>query len=382
MLAPMPCLRRASPCELASSNSTHRRNQAVQLGRSRITRLRCTQPSRRAGLVVRALDAAMPFDFESRAAARIKSQQTLKVGIVGFGTFGQFLAKRMVQQSHQVIAVSRADYSKEGSEIGVKYFSCMDDFAEEHPDVVILASSILSTKKVLESLPLLRFKRNTLFVDVLSVKVFPKQLLLSQLPPEMDIICTHPMFGPDSGKEAWTGLNFQYELVRINGGAERQTRAQRFLKIFESEGCNMVEMTCEAHDQLAANTQFVTHTVGRLLGSMGMQSTSINTRGYESLLSLVDNTANDSFDLYYGLFMYNQNSTETLQQLEAAFDEIKEKLFTQLHQVVREQIFPPVPDQVLQLPANATPENSGSEATSPGASDGELASVGDSGTGA
>lgn len=115
--------------------------------------------------------------------------------------------------------------------MGVKYFSCMDDFAEEHPDVVILASSILSTKKVLDSLPLLRFKRSTLFVDVLSVKVFPKQLLLNHLPSEMDILCTHPMFGPDSGKNSWSGLNFQYEMVRINPGSERESRAQRFLKV-------------------------------------------------------------------------------------------------------------------------------------------------------
>lgn len=132
----------------------------------------------------------------------------------------------------QVIAVSRADYSEQAREIGVTYFSSNDDFAEEHPDVVILASSILSTKAVLESLPLLRFKRSTLFVDVLSVKVFPKQLFLSQLPPEMDIICTHPMFGPDSGKHVWTGLNFQFEMVRINAGAEREMRAQRFLEVW------------------------------------------------------------------------------------------------------------------------------------------------------
>ena len=32
----------------------------------------------------------------------------------------------------------------------------------------------------------------------------------------------------------------------------------------------------------------------------------INTKGFESLLDLVENTAHDSFDLYYGLFMYNQ----------------------------------------------------------------------------
>lgn len=32
----------------------------------------------------------------------------------------------------------------------------------------------------------------------------------------------------------------------------------------------------------------------------------IDTKGFQSLLALVDNTANDSFELYYGLFMYNQ----------------------------------------------------------------------------
>lgn len=127
----------------------------------------------------------------------------------------------------------------------------------------------------------------------------------------------------------------------------------------------MVEMSCEEHDQLAASTQFITHTVGRTLGAMqvrqglgggqtawvwltqsharllckscclqpaatprpptqppGMpsslcpprclpplpqlQATPIDTKGFQSLLSLVDLTANDSFELYYGLFMYNQ----------------------------------------------------------------------------
>jgi hypothetical protein len=47
----------------------------------------------------------------------------------------------------------------------------VDDFCEEHPDVVVLCSSILSTADVLRSLPVQRLRRNTLFVDVLSVKV-------------------------------------------------------------------------------------------------------------------------------------------------------------------------------------------------------------------
>jgi arogenate dehydrogenase (NADP+) len=59
----------------------------------------------------------------------------------------------------------------------------------------------------------------------------------------------------------------------------------------------MVEMTCEEHDRQAASTQFITHTVGRVLGAMDLKTTEINTRGFEALLNLVNNTANDSFDL-------------------------------------------------------------------------------------
>ena len=40
----------------------------------------------------------------------------------------------------------------------------------------------------------------------------------------------------------------------------------------------MVEMTCEEHDRLAASSQFITHTVGRVLGRMGLQGTPINTK--------------------------------------------------------------------------------------------------------
>jgi hypothetical protein len=53
-------------------------------------------------LRVVALDAAMPFDFEHRARQQMEEANRLKIGIVGFGTFGQFLAKRMVQAGHTV----------------------------------------------------------------------------------------------------------------------------------------------------------------------------------------------------------------------------------------------------------------------------------------
>ncbi len=56
-------------------------------------------------------------------------------------------------------------------------------------------------------------------------------------------------------------------------------RARQF---FEREGCRMVEMACEEHDRIAAGSQFITHTIGRVLGAMAPQPSAIDTRGYEA----------------------------------------------------------------------------------------------------
>lgn len=69
--------------------------------------------------------------------------------------------------------------------MGVTFFADANDFCEEHPEVVVLACSILSLDSVVAHLPVQRLRRNTLFVDVLSVKQFPKHLLLSRLPSEV-----------------------------------------------------------------------------------------------------------------------------------------------------------------------------------------------------
>jgi len=332
-------------------------------------RVASTRQRGRGAMRVQAIDAAQPFDFEFKAKNQQQAQRQLKIGVLGFGNFGQFLAERFVARGHRVLATSRSDYHAIARKLNVEFFQDPNDFCEEHPDVVVLATSILSAERVLSTLPIQRLKRSTLFVDVLSVKVFPKQLLLSVLPPEVDILCTHPMFGPDSGKASWQGLNFMYERVRIGTqDARRVQRCETLLSFFREEGCRMVEITCEEHDRQAASTQFVTHTVGRMLGAMELQSTDINTRGFESLLDLVNNTANDSFELYYGLFLYNQNATEELERLEQGFEQVKKQLFGRLHDIARAQIFPSHMSPVPNPPASPIRASNQIAATSNGSS--------------
>ncbi|KAF8407300.1 hypothetical protein HHK36_006427 [Tetracentron sinense] len=288
---------------------------------------------------IRAIDAAQPYDYEAQIYNRFEKSTKLKIAVVGFGNFGQFLARTLVKQGHTVLAHSRSNYSDAARKLGVSFFFDPDDLCEEHPEVILLCTSIISTESVLKSLPVQRLKRNTLFVDVLSVKEFPRNLFLQILPPEFDVLCTHPMFGPESGKNGWKDLQFVYDKVRIGCEESRVNRCERFLKVFAQEGCRMVEMSCAEHDRYAAESQFITHTMGRVLEKFGLDSTPINTKGYDTLLSLVENTSGDSFDLYYGLFMYNKNAMEQLERLDMAFESLKKQLFGHLHDVLRKQLF-------------------------------------------
>ncbi|MCL7029803.1 hypothetical protein MKW94_005606 [Papaver nudicaule] len=290
-------------------------------------------------LCIRALDAAQPYITEAVDNDRFENSKKLKIAIVGFGNFGQFLAKTLVRQGHTVLAHSRTDYTDIAKKLGVLFFPDADDLCEEHPEVVLLCSSILSTESVLRSLPLQRLKRSTLFVDVLSVKEFPRKLFLQILPAEFDVLCTHPMFGPESGKDSWKDLPFVYDKVRIGDDESRISRCEKFLDIFAQEGCGMVEKSCAEHDKVAAGSQFITHTVGRILEIFGLESTSINTKGYETLLNLVENTSGDSFELYNGLFLYNKNAIDQLQRLDMAFESLKKQLFGHLHSIIRKQLF-------------------------------------------
>ena len=288
---------------------------------------------------VRAIDAAQSFDSESKQSENLHRCKSLKIGVVGFGNFGQFLTKRFIYVGHTVIATSRTDYSDEAVGLGATFFGDVHDFCEEHPDVVIFCTSILSLESTMYNFPFQRLKRNTLFCDVLSVKSFPKQLFQQILPSHFDILCLHPMFGPDSGKDSWQDLPLVYDKVRIGVDDSRAERCASLLRFFELQGCRMVEMSCEEHDRQAASSQFITHTVGRMLGTMELAETTISTKGFDSLMSLVDNTYHDSFDLYYGLFIYNENASAELARLELAFDQVKGQLFGRLHELIRREHF-------------------------------------------
>lgn len=254
----------------------------------------------------------------------------LTIAVVGFGNFGQFLGKTFAKQGHRVVGCSRGDYGEAARAIGCEYVRDANALLDTDPDVVVLCTSIMSLSAVLCRFPVDRLA-GRLVCDVLSVKMYPKGLLLEVLPESADIVCTHPMFGPESAKESWAGLPFVYDVARLNKQTVEQStaRCEAFLNIWRAERCTMVPMPCQVHDEYAAATQFITHTTGRMLAELNVESTPINTRGYESLLGVVDNTNKDSFDLYYGLYRYNPSARAVLDQMETAIQSLRSKLDAQ-----------------------------------------------------
>ncbi|KAK6945176.1 LOW QUALITY PROTEIN: hypothetical protein RJ641_026278, partial [Dillenia turbinata] len=226
---------------------------------------------------------------------------------------------------------SRFNYNSIALSLWVQFFSDPNNLCEEHPDVILLSTSIVSAKVVainlvLESLPLRRLKRSTLFVYVLYVKEYPRNLFLQNLPMEFDVICTHPMFGPQSGQESWNGLPFipfMYEKVRVGNDETRVYWVEKILNSFESEGCRMEEMSCSEHNKQSAKIT-ISDAYGGVLEKLRLESTLIDINGYETLLCLVNTTADDNFDLYYGLFMYNKNAIKQTGWFELAFDSVRE----------------------------------------------------------
>jgi len=57
-----------------------------------------------------------------------------------------------------------------------------------------------------------------------------------------------------------------------------------------------------------------------------MKATPIDTKGFQSVLRLIESTTADSFDLFYGLYKYNNNSVDTIVNLKNAMEEVVIKL--------------------------------------------------------
>ncbi len=238
----------------------------------------------------------------------------MRVGIYGLGRFGFFWAKCLAH-CFDVVAFSRS--AGRETPRGVARVSEKELLAS---DAVFLCVAISAMEEVVERIASNLHSGTTIF-DTCSVKMYPVELMDRLLPNGVNIIGTHPMFGPDSGKNGIEGLPLAYCPVRTSKDVEEYWR-----RGFADMGLDVLNLTPEEHDREAAYTQGITHFMGRVLFDLGLEPSAIATKGYEKLLEIIEQTCNDPFQLFVDLQRFNPYTKQMREHLQSSLRKIQNQL--------------------------------------------------------
>ncbi len=236
------------------------------------------------------------------------------VGIYGFGRFGQLLAT-ILKPDFKVVAFNTSDKSKEAKSIGVYYGT---------EKAVLKCSNIflcVPISKMDEVTKKLKFKKGSTVIDVCSVKELPVRHMKKNIQQDINIIATHPMFGPDSAKKGIKGLRIVMHPERTS-----EDRYKFWYDYFNKKGFNVVELTPKQHDKIAAYSQGVTHFVGRILDELNLKHSSIDTEGFKKLLEVREQTTRDSWQLFCDLQAQNKFTRQMRMDVLRAVQKISAKL--------------------------------------------------------
>ncbi len=234
------------------------------------------------------------------------------VGLIGFGRFGKVLSNILQKGFH----IKVYDPVSSPSFPGVEYCTLSEVLSEQ---TLFIAVPIHSFEDVIQDIAP-QLKSHTTIIDVCSVKIYPVGMMEKYLPANTGIIATHPMFGPDSFMS-----NKRLKMM-INNTRDRYNQFNFWKTFFSDQGIDVIEMEPDEHDRLAAQTQGVTHFLGRMLKEFGIKKTSIDTQGFRDLLDLVDQTCNDSWELYTDLQCYNPYTNEMIVKLKTATETLDNRL--------------------------------------------------------
>jgi prephenate dehydrogenase len=224
-----------------------------------------------------------------------------KVGIIGYGRFGKLLVDLLPSNIYEIKIYDSSDISDDS----VKLCS-LDEVLQSL--IVFIAVPISSFEEIVKEIAQYSLY-NTTIIDVCSVKVYPVEIMEKYLPEHIGIIASHPHFGPDSYSP------FKELKITIYPIRDIYNRFDELKLVFESQSIRTVELTPDEHDRMAASSQGITHFIGRVLDESGVRSTQINTFGFNELLGVIEQTCNDSWDLFKDLQKYNPYTNEMIDKL-------------------------------------------------------------------
>jgi chorismate mutase/prephenate dehydrogenase len=188
------------------------------------------------------------------AASRLEQRRLLQtatphfsIGIIG-GTqgMGAFLARVFADGGFPV------------ETMGLGSGPTAVEIASRH-DLVVVAVPIQVTVAVVQEIAP-HVRKGACLMDITSIKSAPLEAMLAAAPEGVDVVGTHPMFGPH-------GVDFDRQKVVLCKG-RGDASLTRVKKLFESFGAETIDATAEEHDAQMALIQVLVHEKTMVLGSV------------------------------------------------------------------------------------------------------------------
>lgn len=250
----------------------------------------------------------------------MQNQNTKKsLGIIGVGQFSEFFIPHLKPFFSEIYITSKSDKSELAKKLGVKNSTLKEVCTQ---DMIMLAMPIAQISPVLEEIKD-KLLPSTIVIDVCSVKVFPLKEMKRILPKNVQILGTHPLFGPQSGKNGIKDLQIVLCPERIDDKDLREIKT-----IFKEMGLDIKETTAKKHDEIMAYTQSLTHFFSRAAAKViPFEDFEFTTPSAHRLKNIISEVKDDSPELFRDMQTLNPYAIKTRTKLLKELNKINDELW-------------------------------------------------------
>ncbi len=239
-----------------------------------------------------------------------------KLGLVGLGAFGRLIVKHMTPYA-DIVAFDPSPQAEAFARQNGIAFGTLAEVAQA--DYVVIATPV---EKIRDAVRALRphLRPGTVVMDVASVKVLPARILQEELPADVDVVCTHPLFGPQSAKDGLAGLRVVVCPLR----GDHADKVTAFLS--STLDLKVIVTTPEEHDREMAAVQGLTHMIAKVMVEMEPLPQKLTTRSFDLLMQVVEMVRYDSPELFLAIQRDNPFSADVRSKFFAKADALRDYL--------------------------------------------------------
>lgn len=239
-----------------------------------------------------------------------------RASIIGFGNFGKFMARHLASDL-DVCVTDSFNKSREAAEMGVTFVALEEACRNK---IILVAVPMENFEETLNKIKD-KLQEGTLVLDVCSLKIFSCEAMKNILPTNVEIIGTHPLFGPNSAKDSIKGMR----MALINVRAKKET-FEKINGFCISLGLKTIITSAEEHDRQMASSQALTHFIGQVCKKIALQRVEMSTKTFDDLMNIVEIVKNDTPGLFNNMQTMNPFAKEARDNFLHAANELDNML--------------------------------------------------------